>query len=506
MFLKKGSDGVLGADGLNLALMVAESGMIDSAVREIMQHTDLMALGNEDSVKQSLTASMAKWSKSVKRKLVKTQDEDSIQIELNLYQQAVYMTESEFDDNLGSLVAQLPEDSLFIEKAKKLIASKQSYPSSLFARQFCRQWYESLTTAVQSKQQDTLDEQKSRFLKQLYQRIDTLKDMENLNQTGENATLGRLWDLAGAELTKQDWKSIERTAEYLSKHSDLNAIADKLGRMADEVDVPELNRVETHDDVVVEEKSDFATDDIVGIHTSNDINKLLPNETMYLAYPELETVFYQHLVEKRLLTYKSEGKQRTIRQLHNPSQSHGEAIKEKGPMVVAVDVSGSMQGAPEKSAKAMAYALMKMAAEQSRECHVILFSSTFITYDLSGSKGLKEACDFLSYTFKGGTDLSKVLDYAVDVMKGEQYKNADLLVISDFIAPKQEENVIEKVMSLKGSYNRFHSLCLSKYGNPEVLSLFDTRWRYHPSLVGKIVKKPTAGLQRARQVFSHTFG
>ncbi|GAL27117.1 hypothetical protein JCM19239_1131 [Vibrio variabilis] len=90
---------MLGADGLNLALMVAESGMIDSAVREIMQHTDLMALGNEDSVKQSLTASMAKWSKSVKRKLVKTQDEDSIQVELNLYQQAVYMTESEFDDN-----------------------------------------------------------------------------------------------------------------------------------------------------------------------------------------------------------------------------------------------------------------------------------------------------------------------------------------------------------------------------------------------------------------------
>ncbi|MGF1771790.1 ATPase RavA stimulator ViaA [Vibrio wakamikoensis] len=497
---------MLGADGLNLALMVAESGMIDSAVREIMQHTEFMGLGNEDSVKQSLTASMAKWTQSVKRKLVKTQQTDSIQAELNLYQYAVYLTESEFDQNVEDIIEKLPQDSLFRDKANQLLASKHTYPSSLFARQFCTHWYASLKGAVEDKQQVTLEQQKSRFLKQLYQRIDTLKDMENLTQSGENAQLGRLWDLAGAELTKQDWKSIEQTADYLAKHSELTSIADKLGRMAEEVDAPELNRVESHDDVVVEEKSDFATDDIVGIHTSNDINKLLPNETMYLAYPELETVFYQHLVEKRLLTYKAEGKQRTIRQLHAPTQSHGEATKEKGPMLIAVDVSGSMQGAPEKSAKAMAYALMKMAAEQQRDCHVILFSSTFITYDLSGSQGLKEACDFLSYTFKGGTDLTKVLNYAVDIMQGEQYKNADLLVISDFIAPKQEQETIENMLVLKGCYNRFHSLCLSKYGNPELLSLFDSQWRYHPSLMGKIVKKPTVGFHRARQAFSHTFG
>ncbi len=63
-------------------------------------------------------------------------------------------------------------------------------------------------------------------------------------------------------------------------------------------------------------------------------------------------------------------------------------------MLIAIDVSGSMQGAPEKSAKAIAYSLMKMAAQQQRECHVILFSSTFISYDLTGTTGLKEASDF----------------------------------------------------------------------------------------------------------------
>lgn len=497
---------MLGADSLNLAMMVAESGIIDSAVRDIMQQTDLLAMGSDEGLKQSLTASMAKWSKSVKRKLVKGQDTESLQSELELYQRAVYLTEQEFDDQLSQLIEQLPEDSHFLPKARQLASDIDAYPQSLFARQFCKQWYESLKQAVELKQQQTVDQQKSKFLKQMYQKIDTLKDMENLQKGGEQGKLGRLWDLAGAELTKQDWRHIERTAEYLENNQELKHIADKLGRMAEEVDAPELNKALSHDEVVVEEKTDFATDDIVGIHESNDINNLLPNETMYLAYPELETIFYQHLVEKRLLTYKSEGKQRTVRQLHSPKTATGEADKETGPMLIAIDVSGSMQGAPEKSAKAIAYSLMKMAAQQQRECHVILFSSTFISYDLTGTTGLKEASDFLSYTFKGGTDLGKVLNHAVELMQGEQYKNADLLVISDFIAPKQEQEIVERVESLRGRYNRFHSLCLSKYGNPEVLGLFDTQWRYHPSLVGQFIKKPTFQFNRAKQALSHTFG
>ncbi len=48
---------MLGADSLNLAMMVAESGIIDSAVRDIMQQTDLLAMGSDEGLKQSLTAS-----------------------------------------------------------------------------------------------------------------------------------------------------------------------------------------------------------------------------------------------------------------------------------------------------------------------------------------------------------------------------------------------------------------------------------------------------------------
>ncbi|CAH0528901.1 ATPase RavA stimulator ViaA [Vibrio hippocampi] len=497
---------MLGADSLNLAMMVAESGIIDAAVRDVVMQADLLSVGSDEGVKKSVTEHLSKWTENVKHRLIHSNHTHTLQDDLDQYQEVVYLSEDEFVYQFDTILAKIDSESPFYQQAHQLAASKDTLPNSIFARQFCRYWYDCLKQAVESGQQQTLDEQKSKLLKELYKRIETLKDMDHLSDTGKDESLGRLWDLAGGSLTKQDWKQIEQYSNYLAQHSELNDIANQLGRMAKEVDAPELNRAQAENQVQAEVQSDFATDDIVGIHVSNDINKLLPNETMYLAFPELETVFYQHLAEKRLLTYKSEGKQRSIRKLLTPTHSSGEADIEQGPIVIAVDASGSMQGSPEKCAKAMAYALLKIAAEQDRECQLILFSSSYVTYDFTSDNGLKEASDFLSYTFKGGTDFGKLLSYAVDAMSEERYINADLIVISDFIAPSQSDEIVAKVTALQGKYNRFHSLCLSKYGNPELMSLFDCQWRYHPSLMGRIAQSPAKGFNKAKSFFAQQFG
>jgi uncharacterized protein with von Willebrand factor type A (vWA) domain len=78
---------------------------------------------------------------------------------------------------------------------------------------------------------------------------------------------------------------------------------------------------------------------------------------------------------------------------------------------------------------------------------------------------------------------------SIDLMSGDKYRNADMVVISDFIAPKQSEEMLEKVEQLKKSKNRFHAISLSKYGNPELMSMFDHSWAYHPNLVGRLMKK-----------------
>ncbi|MGF1756275.1 VWA domain-containing protein, partial [Vibrio makurazakiensis] len=291
------------------------------------------------------------------------------------------------------------------------------------------------------------------------------------------------------KLSKTDVTVMKNHAEFLLKNKGLQEIAEKLGRMAGNVDDPSLNKAPAEELQMVEEESDEATDDIVGIHESDDLNKLLPNETMFLAYPELEVIFYKHLADKRLMNYRTKGKARTLRKVRAHKPDHKKAEIEKGPFIVCVDASGSMSGFPEQCAKAMAYALMQIALAEQRECYVILFSTEQITYELTRQDGLREVSDFLSYSFHGGTDLEPVLIKSIDLMMGDKYRNADLVVLSDFIAPKQSDELLAQVEKLKENKNRFHAVSVSKYGNPQLMSMFDHCWAYHPSLVGRLMKK-----------------
>ncbi|MCJ2377070.1 ATPase RavA stimulator ViaA [Vibrio sp. ZSDZ34] len=485
---------MLGADSINLALMVADSGLIDTAVQDILRQPELLMMSERPGVKRSIKKHLKKWHKTVRHKVTTRRNSDWLTEQLALYQDTIYLDEQRFLENVDSIIVNIHPNSSFhtIVHSQRNTMSAHSIN---FAQSFCRQWYECLKKDVERTQTEALETHKSKLLDELYKRLETLKELERVSEQGESGNQGRLWDLAGAKLTKRDFSRIANYSEFLKKNGDLMSIVKQLGRMAQQVEAPELNRAQCDNLQCNEQPSDFAIDDIVGIHTSDDINKLLPNETMYLAYPELETVFYQHLAEKRLLSYKSEGKQRSVRQVNAPKHDQRSEEKEQGPFIVAIDASASMMGFPERCAKATAYAMMKLAIEQDRECHVIIFSSTFITYDFTGQSGLQEVSDFLSYSFMGGTDLEKVLEHGVELMTGEQYRNADLLLISDFIAPRQSQALEDKIRNLQGHHNRFHSLCLSKYGNPEVLALFDCQWRYHPSAMGRLLKKPIKHLK-----------
>lgn len=145
-----------------------------------------------------------------------------------------------------------------------------------------------------------------------------------------------------------------------------------------------------------------------------------------------------------------------------------------------------MSGYPENCAKALAYGLMQIALVEERDCFVIMFSTQKITYELTKQDGLHEVVNFLSYSFHGGTDLGPVLDQSIDLMADGKYKNADLVVLSDFIAPSQPEAMQARVQKLKQQKNRFHAVNLSKYGNPQLLELFDHCWSYHPSTLTQL--------------------
>ncbi|QNE03568.1 ATPase RavA stimulator ViaA [Vibrio vulnificus] len=480
---------MLGADGLNLALMIADSGIVESAVNDMMARSQLMVMAENRGVKASVKNHLSKWRGSVKRRITKVCETERFQQELSLYQEVIHLTENEFFERIDDVVRKLEWHSAFYLQARRLLDKNKGLNNPMFPHYFCDQWYQSLFEAIKQAQVTELEANKEKVLNDLYQRMETMKNMDKVTDSGDEGSVGRLWDMASAKLSKTDVSVMKRYAEFLKKNNGLQEIAEQLGRMANEVDDPDLQRTPAEELQMVEEKSDEATDDIVGIHESDDLNKLLPNETMFLAYPELEVVFYKHLADKRLMNYRVQGKSRTLRKVRAQKPDNQQVEIEKGPFVLCVDASGSMSGFPEQSAKAMAYALMQIALAEGRDCYVILFSTEQITYELTKQDGLREAADFLTYTFHGGTAFEPVLVKSIDLMSGDKYRNADLVVLSDFIAPRQSEEMLAKVEALKEQKNRFHAVSLSKYGNPALMSMFDHCWAYHPGLVGRLLKK-----------------
>ncbi|KKC99654.1 ATPase RavA stimulator ViaA [Photobacterium halotolerans] len=480
-------------EGINLALMLTESGIIENAVNELMTRPQLMmAADASPGIKSSMKLQVGKWRSYVQHRIAKVDVAERFSQELALYQKVREWSADTFMDNAEQVVTELEATSGFYFKARRLLDHDQKKHNPMFHSYFCHQWYEHLQVALKKAQESELEHHKEALMKDLYQRIETMQQMEKVDESGDEKRAGRLWDMAKAKLTKTDVERLKSIAKFLQKNNEIQEIADKLGRMASEVDDPSQARVQTEELRMVEEKSDNVTDDIVGVHPSDDLARLLPNEAMFLAYPELEVVFYKHLVDKRLMNYRMQGAQRKLRKVKAYKKQSKQVEQDKGPFIVCIDASGSMSGYPEQCAKALAYGLMQIALADDRDCYVMLFSTQHITYELTRQDGLSEVLNFLSYSFHGGTDLTPVLDQSLMLMSGDKYKNADLIVLSDFIAPSQSPEMQERVAKLKEHKNRFHAVCLSRYGNPALMDMFDTHWSHHPSALGRLFSRRTS--------------
>jgi uncharacterized protein with von Willebrand factor type A (vWA) domain len=100
------------------------------------------------------------------------------------------------------------------------------------------------------------------------------------------------------------------------------------------------------------------SDDVVGVTLDGDIGRMLPHELARLALPECEDDVLRRLVERQVLSRD-----------YRASEPVG-----KGPIVVAVDESGSMEGEPVHTAKALALAMAWIARQQRRWAALVAYS------------------------------------------------------------------------------------------------------------------------------------
>ncbi len=105
-------------------------------------------------------------------------------------------------------------------------------------------------------------------------------------------------------------------------------------------------------------KTIHGTDDVVGVVTDNDLGRLLPHELAKLAVPEFEDDTLWRLVERQTMC----------------RQYRSTEPVAKGPIIVTVDESGSMEGDKVHTAKALALALAWIARHQHRWCGLVAYS------------------------------------------------------------------------------------------------------------------------------------
>lgn len=105
-------------------------------------------------------------------------------------------------------------------------------------------------------------------------------------------------------------------------------------------------------------KATHGLDDVVGVVMDADLGRLLPHELARLAIPEFEDDTLRRLVERQTQCREYQATEPVA----------------KGPILVSVDESGSMEGEKAHTAKALALALAWIARQQRRWCGLVAYS------------------------------------------------------------------------------------------------------------------------------------
>ena len=217
--------------------------------------------------------------------------------------------------------------------------------------------------------------------------------------------------LGGWGLTPEDLKHLpigERLtlAETLTGKSNLKRIADLVGKMRN------LARAEQR------QKIKKQRDEIHSITIGGDINHILPAELSMLRHPLMKLDFYRKFTEKQLLQYDLKHQER----------------QGKGPIVAAIDISGSMHGYPLEWAIASALALADTASRQKRNCS-ILFFNTEVKKEFNfapGERDIEKYVQMASIGASGGTSYEPALFRAKEIIHSDsKFENADIVMITD---------------------------------------------------------------------------
>lgn len=286
-------------------------------------------------------------------------------------------------------------------------------------------------------------------------------------------------DGGAGRLTPRGSEEIGRLAERFRRDPVLLALAARMGRHSDggRSRLPAKNR-----------RPAVSRD---GVWFSGDLRNVLPSELALRADPRSRPEFLRRAADGQLLCW---------RPAPDRSAARGRS-RDMGPAVVCLDTSGSMHGAAEDVSKAAALAVISACAASRRRVLVVSFSVDFMTLEVERAdraEDLARIAEFVGSSFWGGTDIGGALDAALrgvgalpprgreEAARGRgaaPLRDADILLVSDFVAPAPDPEVSAAVRRARAEGTRLRALAVGggdggRIGGCPVLALCDEVVRY----------------------------
>lgn len=228
---------------------------------------------------------------------------------------------------------------------------------------------------------------------------------EASTEVAEVSDLVDAWGLGGGERARVSYQNKKDAIEIIRKSPKLRELTDLIGRFKESAITEQKKKIKN------------GAVEISSVTNGKKIEDTLPSERMMLANGATKGDFYNRYSEGRLLVYSKES---------NKS-------KNKGPMIVCCDTSGSMSGDREMWSKAFTMGVLEIAQIQKRDFACILYSDTandpiILKKDEVSPNKVIEICETFD---SGGTDFERPLKKALEMINTSAFKEADILFITD---------------------------------------------------------------------------
>jgi len=374
------------------------------------------------------------------------------------------------------------DGSFWIEKRKELISKKKGGSVEKADISVRRNIQESWRKDYELKELDWQLAEIEKYRISIYSELSKwLEQIREISRKLKSLGLesGVLWDLSEGLLTKHSIEQLLKWAEYLNGNEDLKRLSDLLGRVYEEARSHEIVVTRETRQIHVRTPDIDSKEEISGICLGNDLENVIPQELSLLTDLESSILFDLKYVERRLMCFEKHGFSNKETTENIDIETTVQQIENKGPVIICVDTSGSMQGAPEAVAKALTMLIASKASKQSRPCYIINFSTQVSVMDLRPPKGIQDLIDFLQLSFCGGTDVSPALHEGIRMMDQEGYKKSDLLVISDFVLSINDKTLHDAISKQRVEGNKFYALSIGQFRIDSVDALFDAQWIYN---------------------------